>query len=187
MKYFLFLFVIFLVSCENQNRQSHNSELVAAIDTILGTKLEFPELYQIYDPFARANIGDIKAAGYDYKIYSRVDVSCGSCIASIQQWNEVISEFEKYNVPVILICTSDNDNFDEFKIICESETSLKDFRYPFFLVPENEFLNKNSFMNVNPGFETVLTNQNHEVVLLGDPRFSNDSKELYSKVLRDRQ
>lgn len=120
----------------------------------------------------------------EYKIYSRVDASCGTCIGHINAWNELIPDFNRYKVPIILICSSD-DNFKLIKYFCNTG-KIKDFGYPFFLDQSNEFVKKNKFMATDKNFETVLTDRNNKILAIGSPVHSKGIKEIYFKEIEKR-
>ncbi|HYX08420.1 MAG TPA: hypothetical protein VE912_16945, partial [Bacteroidales bacterium] len=99
-----------------------------------------------------------------YKIYSHINASCPTCVSDILLWDNIISDFEKFKVPVILICESD-DNFDLFEYIIETG-EIKSFSFPFFLDLKSDFYVQNKFMKESSQFETVLTDSNNIILLL---------------------
>lgn len=98
----------------------------------------------MYAPFTNYILEEGNILNSDYQIYSRIDASCGTCIGEINKWNELIPVLKRYNVPIILICSSDDD-FELLKYFCET-SSIEDFGYPFFLDHENVFYGNNKFM-----------------------------------------
>lgn len=60
---------------------------------------------------------------------------------------------------------------------------IKDFSYPFFLDKKKEFVKKNDFMGKFRGFETVLTDKNNTILLMGNPVKSKEIRELYLKTI----
>ncbi|MFV0505960.1 MAG: hypothetical protein ACK5L5_04510 [Bacteroidales bacterium] len=161
------------------------TKLESVAEKALGKKLNLPDSLGIYAPFTNYLENDKSdLLNSEYKIYSRIDASCGTCIGHINSWNELVPEFNKHKVPIILICTSDDD-FELIKHFYETGEIL-DFGYPFFLDKKNEFVQSNSFMLNDKGFETVLTDKNDNILLLGSPIQSKSMHDLYLQEIQKR-
>ena len=170
-----------IVSCKNKQETDEVVSLKQVVENSLGKKLILPNSLQEYSPFSNYVADSVAVVNSEYKIYSKVDASCGTCISRINLWNGLALEFRKYNVPVILICDSD-DKFELLKYFCESG-KIKKFPYPFFLDKKKEFAKLNKFMVANKGFETVLTKNDNTIVLIGNPIMSAEIKDLYMKEI----
>lgn len=180
---FLFLCVSIITSCKDKNADKINS-LKSVIENTLNKKLKIPDSLGVYAPFPDCIANGSDMLNSEYQIYSRVDASCGTCIGDINSWNKLIPEFNRYKVPIILICSSDDD-FELIKYFCETG-AITDFGYPFFLDKNNEFVKNNKFMAIDKSFETVLTDQNRNILAIGSPVHSKGIKEIYFKEIQKR-
>ncbi|MFA9189552.1 hypothetical protein [Flavobacterium magnesitis] len=173
-----------IISCNNKQKSDEIKSLKSLVNSTLWEKLILPESLQTYIPFSKYIADSSVVLNSDYRIYSKLNASCGTCISNINEWENLIPEFSKYKVPVVLICDSD-DRFEMFKYLCETR-QVKNFSYPFFLDKKKVFAKKNRFMEVNQNFETVLTDKNNNIIMMGNPIKSNEIKNLYLKEIRKR-
>jgi hypothetical protein len=56
---------------------------------------------------------------------------------------------------------------------------IKSFSYPFFFDVKRDFFKQNKFMKESPQFETVLTDRENNILVLGNPIRSKKIKDLY--------
>lgn len=79
-----------IISCKNskQHKEKINT-LETVVNSVLNKKLYIPDSLETYSPFSDyiANEKDILNA--EYKIYSKINGSCGTCIGHINAWNEL--------------------------------------------------------------------------------------------------
>lgn len=115
------------------------------------------------------------------KLYAFIDVSCPSCIADIDQWNNVVPEFMKYKVPVLLICFSKN-NFEYIKYLFENG-QVKKFPFPLFLDVNSQLHKLNTFIKEDESHQVVLTDKHNTILATGNPLFSDDIKALYLNTI----
>lgn len=173
-----------ILSCKKQQHTAKSASLKIVIDESLGEKLIIPDSLEVYDPFESSR-NTKESSKPRLKIYSSIDASCGTCIESLKIWNQLIPEFNKKNVQVNLICSSDN-KFDLLKYFFESK-EIKNFTHPLLLDHKNHYLKQNRFMNESKNFETVLTNNENTILLIGNPIASNKMKELYFNEIKKYQ
>lgn len=185
-KYIMVLLITFsIISCKkNQNIISEADSFKVVIDNSLGKKLIISDSLELYHPFP-SSINNKEVLSPKLKIYSHIDASCGTCIESLKAWNNLIPEFNRKNVEVVLICTSDN-NFELLKYYFESK-EITNFSHPLLLDHNNDYLRQNEFMSKSKNFETVLTDKNDEILLLGNPNFSIKIKELFFNEIKKQQ
>lgn len=165
-----------IVSCKKDPNTTKFNALKLVVENNLGKKLIIPKSLELYQQLANpANKKGV--VNYSFKIYSHIDASCGTCLLNLKSWKKLIPEFNKKNVQVILVCTTD-DKFELLKYFFETK-EIKNFPHPLFLDHNNQFLKKNNFMNVNKNFETVLTTNDNTIVLIGNPMMSTEIKNLY--------
>lgn len=191
MKYYMsqiikgMIFVFFVnstISCQNRENQEKEALLKSVVENCLGKKLMIPDSLRIYAPFFNYIADSVQLSNAKYKIYSHINVSCPTCIHDIKLWNNIITDFEKLNVPVILICESD-DNYELFKYILETG-EIRTFSYPFFFDVKRDFYKQNKFMKESPHFETVLTDSENNILLLGNPIRSQEMKAMYLNEIK---
>lgn len=175
---FWLLCVSTIISCKEKKLNSVKiKSLESVVETTLNKKLNIPDSLGVYAPFSKYIANESNILNSEFRIYSRVDASCGTCIGDINTWYELIPEFSRYKVPIILICSSD-DNFELIKYFCETG-AITNFGYPFFLDQNNEFVRNNKFMATDKSFETVLTDQNNNILAVGNPVHSKGIKKIY--------
>ncbi len=178
----LFVCTCSISSCRDKEDVDKISSLKEVVENTLGKKLILPDSLKTYSPFINYIADSTVAFNSKYKIYSKVKASCGTCISHIDKWNDLVPEFSKYKVPIILICNSD-DQFELIQYFCESG-KIKNFFYPFFFDKKNEFAKKNKFMEASRDFETVLTDKDNNILLLGNPVHSKSILDLYLKEIK---
>lgn len=179
------IFVFFVnttISCQNRENQEKEALLKSVVENCLGKKLMIPDSLRIYAPFFNYIADSVQLSNAKYKIYSHINVSCPTCIHDIKLWNNIITDFEKLNVPVILICESD-DNYELFKYILETK-EIRTFSYPFFFDMKRDFYKQNKFMKESPHFETVLTDRENNILLLENPIRSQEMKAMYLNEIK---
>jgi len=188
MKYFqkyilVGFYLCLLVSCAH-DKNSEKIELLKKIITDnLGEKLILPDSIQIYKLHTTNIVDSTSIFDSPYKIYSHINVSCGACVMNIDQWSDLIPEFQQYKVPIILICKSD-DNFELIKHLDISE-QIQKFPYPLFFDKKDNFIKKNSFMHDVHEFRTVLTDRSDNILVMGNPLASKMTKKLYLDFIKN--
>ena len=178
----LFFLVTSILSCQNKKKQEKEAYLKSVIENCLGKKLTIPDSLRIYAPFHDYLADSVLISSAKYKIYSHISASCPTCIRNIKLWNNIIPDFERFKVPVILICGS-SDNFELFYYMHETG-EINSFFYPFFFDIKNNFIKQNKFMKESPHFETVLTDKENNILLLGNPIHSKEMRDLYLKEIQ---
>lgn len=175
------LVMFFLFSCkDDKNIES----LKIIIKQTLGTKLVIPKKMDIYKPFTNYKLDSLGLQKSEYKIYSFLNASCGSCVRKIKYWTTFSNELSLYNIPIILIIRSD-DNFELLKYLINSK-ELKKFPYPFIFDKKDELMKLNHFMKESDDFKTILTDKNNKILLMGNPIANEKIKELYLKEIKKR-
>jgi len=174
----------FLLSCQNTDRSANKASLETTIGSTLGKKLFLPTNLRVYSPFPDLVADSSTISNAEYKLFTHINASCGSCIAQIKLWENLVTEFDKFKIPIILICDSD-DRFELLKYLCETG-GIEKFSYPFFLDKKNEYIKRNQFMEKVQDFETVLADKENNILLLGNPIRSKEMKGLYLMEIQKR-
>lgn len=178
------LLALFFLSCYNNKNREHEKILKAIVEENLGKKLLLPDSLIVYSPFSNYLKDSLEISTSNLKIYSYINASCATCVESMNSWIKLIHVFSKYQVPVIIICDS-KDNFELIKYLHESD-AIKSFPYPLFFDVGKNFLKRNKFMEQSLHFETVLTDKNNTILLIGNPIYSKGIEEMYIKEIEKR-
>jgi hypothetical protein len=187
MKTLMYCYVISIfIGCKREQVDNEKVKLFKnIIEDNLGKKLLIPKDLKLYSPFNQNSTDSIKLANSSLKLYSHINTSCSTCLEEINKWDSFASKLKKYKTPVILICKSNKDNFELLKYLCETN-KIKKFTYPFFLNLKDDYVNKNPFMNASRDFETVLTDKNNSILLIGNPLHSKGMEQLYLNEIQKR-
>lgn len=181
-----FYIISLFISCKREQIKNEKVELLENIVKVnLGRKLVIPKDLQLYTPFSQNSTDSAKIANSSLKLYSYVNTSCSTCLDEIKEWNSFALKLKKYKTPIILVCKT-RDNFELLKYLCETK-KIKTFDYPFFLDIKEHYINKNPFMNASSDFETVLTDRNNSILLIGNPLHSEIIKQLYLRKIQKDQ
>jgi hypothetical protein len=172
-----------IVACDYNEKKTREKLFTSIVENNIGKKIILPDNLTVYNPDSINNCENYDLISSEFKIYSHIDVSCGSCIGNIEKWNNLIQEFSKYEVPLILICGSE-DEFELFQYLCESG-KVDISHYPFYFDVNNDFHNLNTFM-IKSDFETVLADKENNILLIGNPIRSKEMKELYLNVIKEK-
>ncbi|GAB1464276.1 redoxin family protein [Pedobacter sp.] len=167
---------IILQSC------SSNDTKKEAVVRREGVKFIFPDSLIAYRPFGIENFaGRQDFEANTLRIVTFIDVSCPSCLSEIKNWEKVEQKLKKYNVPIIVICQSE-DKFETFKFLCEQK-KIPELKLPFYLDLKNAFFEKNSSLSAAKNQHTVLIDQNNNMLILGDFTFSKTIENAYIEEL----
>ena len=180
----LILSMYLLMFCKKEKTSSEVVALKSIINQTLGKKLNLPNELELYEPFSEFIIDSSEIANSKLKIYTHINASCESCISKIKLWNSLAPTFSEYKIKIIIICSS-KDNFELINHLIKSG-EVEDFAFPLFFDLENKYLNLNGFMNEVEQFETVLTDTENNILLMGNPIYSNEMKDLYLKEIQKR-
>ena len=175
------LYLCSMMSCEKKQNTAKVESLKLVINNNLGKKLIVPNSLELYRPLS-SSITNRELSNSKLKIYSSIDASCGTCVESLKIWNNLIPELNEKDVQVVLICSSDN-KFELLKYFFETK-EIKHFSHPLFLDHQNQYLKQNRFMSESKNFETVLTDKDDKILLIGNPIASNKMKELYFNEIK---
>lgn len=173
--------VLLVSSCKENSYIENVESLKIIVKQTLGTKLVIPEDIFLYKPFTGYKLDSIAIQKANYKIYTLINASCGTCIRKINYWANFSRELK---IPIVLIFRSD-DRFELLRYISSSK-EINTFPYPFFLDKKSELMNLNKFMKESDDFQTILTDENNTILLMGNPMNSENIKELYLKELQKR-
>ena len=175
---YLFFTICLLSNCSTGNEQSSDN----AFSNKKIEKFTQPDSLIIYKPFALTSLDSNEIANSTLKIYSFIDASCSTCLASINNWKFMASEIKNYKVPVILIVQSE-DNYELLKYLCEKK-NIDEFPYPFYFDVKGQFFVRNKFLSRNRNGHTVLTDKNNNILASGDMTLSKKVKEQYMNIIK---
>ncbi|MBW6481035.1 MAG: hypothetical protein K0B37_16520 [Bacteroidales bacterium] len=180
----LIICIFLTVACNTIEKKREKASLKLIVENCLGEKLRIPDSLAVYSPSSNYISDSLEISYANFKIYSHINASCPICLEDIKLWNRVSLEFYKYKIPIILIHTSKN-NFELFKYKHE-KGEIENFPYPFFFDLKSEFLKQNKFMKESSHFETVLTDRENSILLIGNPIHSKEIKDMYLNEIQKR-
>jgi hypothetical protein len=113
-----------------------------------------------------------------FAVVTYIDGTCNSCIYELEQWQQYMEESKDKNVIFLFYVNTMN--------IRQMESLLKDlsFNHPVFIDYKNTFYTANK-LNSNKLYQTFLINGNREILLVGNPIYSIDVRNLYDKVISE--
>jgi hypothetical protein len=169
---FLSIFYCLIIcSCSNSN-QTEKQSISQIIKKWQGKELFLPQNKQISNNNISRNAPKLKIVSY-------IDGKCGVCVSDLKKWKTVIEDFKSYkNIDyVFYINTLDFDAFSKF--------INKDGSYPIPLVndSDNVFFERNALEKIKL-FQTFLLGEKNEVILIGNPLFSEKLKALYLQEIK---
>jgi hypothetical protein len=175
---YLFFTISLLTNCNTGNKQSSD----IAFNNKKSEKFTLPDSLITYKPFTLTSLDSNEMANSTLKIYSFIDASCSSCLASINNWKLVASEIESYKIPIILIIQSE-DNYELLKYLCEKK-NIDNFPFPFYFDVKQQFFVRNKFLNPNRNGHTVLADKDNNILASGDMTLSKKTKEQYLNIIK---
>lgn len=182
---FLYIFLILILTiqaCTLKNRNKKIASIENEIEIILKKDLFVPSSLALYAPFSNDYNIDSLNKKTELKIFTSINVSCGSCFQKIPEWSDFNEKIKDFNVEIYLICKSD-DNFELLKYMCESK-NIKPITIPFYFDINNEYLQENSFMNLHYQYETVLTDLQNKILMVGNPTLEEQTEKTYIDFIR---
>lgn len=120
------------------------------------------------------------SSSYKILCYTNRD-GCMSCKLKLSDWKQFINKLNSlpYKVPIIFVMNTDN--------IMDLRKLLRDenFSYPI-LIDTKDYVNTINRFPTNPRFQTFLLNQKNEVILIGNPVYSQAIEDLYLTFLKEK-
>lgn len=171
MKFRFLIFIVLIIiiySCNNRNKK-----IKGELTQIIGKKIELIDTLSNYS----IDKGLYKEVILpQMKIISYIDGSCGSCLYSLANWKELISSNEFKNISFRLYVKT--YNLKQLTLILKEI----DFQYPIVVDYQNQFYQKNHIQD-EINYETFLVDKDNNILLVGNPLFSNEIKKLYLEVV----
>jgi len=172
-----------ILSCK-EKRKVDFIELKEIVDDALDKSLILPDSLYLYTPFQSYILDSIGIANASIKIYSQIDATCDVCIGKINNWRGFSERLNHPEIPIILIIES-HDDFQNIKAYCESG-EIGEFPFPFFFNAKDHIANINEFMKESEELNTVLTDKNDQILMVGNPIHSKELEKLYFKEIEKR-
>lgn len=185
MKILIVVTLLLIFSCNETVTQESNTE--NDIDSLNSSSLRIimPDTLQVYNPYPEFELASDSSIRKTFgpKLYTCVNVSCPSCIADIEKWNDWIPEiYQKFKIPVVIICIT-KDNFEYIQYLFESK-EIRPFPFPIYFDIHNKFVSSNAIFLNRSSHYTVLTSKEGKVILRGNPFESQQTKTLFINALK---
>ncbi len=113
------------------------------------------------------------------KIMTIIDASCGTCIEEFDKWKDFMKSTDTTLVGYVFLLYS-NDDLMTFE---STNANYLQFTYPYFNDKKNEVITKNGFNLEQKNNNTFLLNKKNEIILVGNPIYSNSVSKLYLKEI----
>ena len=153
------LLILLSLACSEIGRKQSGISVDTRNMTII-----MPDSVELYPKDAYRPDSNKKA-----KLFTLIDVSCSTCLIKMGQLNQLYTEIKKENrdVGFIPICYA-ADNFEMLKYLIET-SKIDRVSVPLVLDVSNNFINLNEGIIDGLVVTTVLTDENNNVILAGDP------------------
>jgi hypothetical protein len=177
--YFLLVVTILSTSCiQKTNRENR---LLDDLEAKIGHKLILPKEVEVYCLASEEayNRNDIFSS--ELKIVTYVDGDCHVCVSDLKKWHQFITENSSIKELKVLFYIH-ADDFLAFKRLNEIHIH---FPFPLFFDQANSFFKKNALSD-NKMLQTFLIDNEDNTVLVGNPLFSENLKELYKNEIQKR-
>ena len=124
---------------------------------------------------------DFTISGSNYKVLTYIDsIGCSSCKLNLSKWKEFMSEVDSIshqNTSFLFFLHPNNTR--EIKIKLKDEK----FDYPMCFDNKDELNKRNKFPH-DLNFQTFLLDSTNKVILIGNPIYNHNVRQLYLDLLK---
>jgi hypothetical protein len=178
------IIILFLCICNSQscfkinNKKEENN--AKFYERIIGSKVEITDSLTILNSKHQfLNVNSLKDYyKNDIKILTIIEADCPKCISNIKNWERLVKVSDEYKCVDLLFVMVVDDTISFFKYIYPKLSIHK----PIIIDYNHFFVKKNPFA-IDYSFRTLLLNKNFEVVLYGDPTWSDKMDLEYRKYI----
>ena len=142
-----------------------------------------PAQAEVYNPYGERSANASRLKSPHARIYTAVNVSCATCLLSLENWDHFQTEIAQYHVPVIPICRS-KDGFETLKFLFENN-KIEKIHLSLILDLKNAFIQQNKGLAGDRDELTVLVDANDQVLLSGDPIYDESTKDKFIKKIQE--
>ena len=114
---------------------------------------------------------------YGYKITTFLNADCSQCLYELLSWKDLIDEFGNDSISVLIYLKTTDINATEM-FLYDIE-----FTYPVIIDTYGSFIKQN-LIEDDKMFQTYLIDESNKILLVGNPIFSENIKELYSSTIK---
>ncbi|MFI3261435.1 MAG: hypothetical protein R3Y26_00865 [Rikenellaceae bacterium] len=115
-----------------------------------------------------------------FKVVNFLDGDCSTCLMKIDYWKEFVEKMKLdgvSNIPVVMYAFSSlEENLRDYM-----KQEWNDQNYYWQFDKDKSFIKTNKLHDLR--FQTVLLDQNNNVILIGDPLLNPKLGDLYKKVI----
>lgn len=164
---FFFLSMLFLFSNCSKSSKSQYGDI---INNWIGKKVILPILNSNYDSLELSS---------DLKIVTRINGDCHPCLMQLKNWLVFLNDVSKEQKVsfYIYVVISDTLAYNE---INRKEIHLN---YPVIFDQNDQFRKLNG-LHKNEIFHTMLLNHSNNVIIIGNPIYSQKLRELYKQTIK---
>jgi len=174
LRIFIWIFLFFLVCCKESGRGNADKKTVAKWTN---RSLNLP----LNDSLIFNNSSNQIPHKKDIKILTLINGGCGTCVDELSDWKLFINKIDTSSVGVIFLVESFDGtiSLDDFK---NTDSAYVRLNYPYYNDIDLSIFSKYDFPHEKK-YQTFLLNQKNEVVLIGNPIFSEAMEDLYLKKI----
>lgn len=115
------------------------------------------------------------------KILTLINASCGKCVEELVDWKKFMAQTDTSRVGFIFLCYS----IDEFIGFDRMDSTTIKLSYPYFQDRDRKLIVENSFSK-NILYHTFLLDEVNKVILVGNPIYHEQIRNLYLKEIQER-
>lgn len=147
----------------------------------LGKKVELPDSLPVLSkaslvPFYRARVYKRD----NIKIVTSVDGGCHVCMEQLEHWGKFIQKAKASDDFEILFYITGTTP----KLFKNEFYHKLNFKYPLIIDSNFQLLKRNEFP-YKKKYQTMLLNEDHKVIAIGNPAVSSEIKEIYLKKINN--
>ena len=174
----LLLVFLSLSACKDKEREN----VLRLVQEWEGKEIKFP-IHSVFTIQGRDTV-DFDYQDADYKIVTYVDsIGCTSCKFQLHRWKELIMESDSItNRKISFLFFSHLKDIKELCYLTQRDT----FTYPICFDEKDEFNALNRFPS-DMTFQTFLLDRDNKVMVIGNPVFDPQIKELYLNKLTGKE
>jgi hypothetical protein len=175
----IFISIILLSNCEQRTKK--NDVSFEEIKKRLGSALWLPKDLDLYNIDQDTDNYKQSVFSSEIKIVSYINGNCDICISDLKKWQDYIDENYPYKELTIIFYVHADDPHT-FKYINNTYIHSK---FPMFLDSNNYFF-RNNKLSEDKILQTFLLDKEGNVILVGNPLFSEELKVLYKNEILKR-
>jgi len=176
-----FLSGITILNTSCIQKVNKENRILTDLKTKIGHKLFLPQEFEEYCLSSKEAFNKNDLLSSELKIVTYIDGNCHVCVSDLKEWHKFISENSSFKELKFLFYVH-ADDFSVFKRLNEAYIH---FPFLLFLDQTSSFFKINNLSD-NKIMQTFLLDKEGNIVLVGNPLFSEELKSLYRDEIQKR-